>query len=130
MAKKRVFISFDFDNDNELRGSLVAQSKRSDSPFSMVDKSVRHEQGDDWKKKVRKSIKESNLVIFICGQYTNNAKGVQVELSITKCENKPYFLLRGHPDGTCMKPLGAGKDDKMYEWTWKKLQRLIAGERW
>lgn len=126
MAKKRVFISFDFDKDKGLRNDLVAQSKRSDSPFSMVDKSVRHEQGDDWKKKVRKSIKESNLVIFICGQYTNNAKGVQVELSITKDENRPYFLLRGHPKGTCKRPLGAGEDVKIYEWTWKNLQRLIA----
>lgn len=130
MAKKRVFISFDFDNDNELRGSLVAQSKRSDSPFSMVDESVRYKLDDDWKNEVRERIKNSNLVIVICGRHTQNAKGVQVELSITKDENKPYFLLRGHPDDTCMKPLGAGKDDKMYEWTWKKLQRLIAGDRW
>ena len=64
---------------------------------------------------------------FICGQYINNAKGVQVELSITKDENKPYFLLRGHPKGTCKKLLGAGKDDKMYEWTWENLKLLIAG---
>lgn len=130
MAKKRVFISFDFDNDKGLRNDLVKQSRYPDSPFSMVDKSVQHEQGVDWKKKVRKSIKESNLVIFICGQYTNNAKGVQVELSITKDENKPYFLLRGHRGLTCMRPLGAGKSEKMYKWDWPNLKRLIAGDRW
>ena len=28
MAKKRAFISFDFDNDADLRNNLVAQSKR------------------------------------------------------------------------------------------------------
>ena len=37
MAKKRVFISFDFDHDKSLRGDLVAQSKRPDSPFSIID---------------------------------------------------------------------------------------------
>lgn len=126
MAKKRVFISFDFDKDKGLRNDLVKQAGYPDSPFSMVDESVRYKLDDDWKNEVRERIKNSDLVIVICGRHTNNAKGVQAELSITKDENKPYFLLRGHPKGTCKRPLGAGKDVKIYEWTWKNLQRLIA----
>ena len=126
MAKKRVFISFNFGKDRGLRNDLVAQSKRSDSPFSMVDESVEYQLGDDWKKEVRERIKNSNLVIVICGRHTQNAKGVQAELSITKDENIPYFLLRGHPKGTCKRPLGAGEDVKIYKWTWENLQKLIA----
>ena len=49
MAKKRVFISFDFDNDADLRDNLVAQSKRPESPFSMVDCSVRAAYDERWR---------------------------------------------------------------------------------
>lgn len=40
MATKSVFISFDYDHDKDLRGDLVAQAERSDSPFSIKDESV------------------------------------------------------------------------------------------
>lgn len=42
---KRVFISFDFDNDNELRGHLISQAERPDSPFTIKDYSVVNEPG-------------------------------------------------------------------------------------
>ena len=38
---KRAFISFDFDNDEDLRNALVGQSKMSDSPFEIADYSVK-----------------------------------------------------------------------------------------
>ena len=41
MATKSVFISFDFDSDNDLRGNLVAQAKNPDSPFSISDWSIK-----------------------------------------------------------------------------------------
>lgn len=40
MTNKRVFISFDNDNDKGIRGNLVAQTNRLDSLFSMKDESV------------------------------------------------------------------------------------------
>ena len=40
MQRKSVFISFDFDHDNDLRGNLVAQANNSDSLFSIKDQSV------------------------------------------------------------------------------------------
>ena len=41
MATKSVFISFDYDHDNDLRGNLVAQARDSESPFSITDWSLR-----------------------------------------------------------------------------------------
>ncbi len=38
---KRAFISFDFDNDDDLRVLLVGQSKLPDSPFEFNDGSVK-----------------------------------------------------------------------------------------
>ena len=37
MAKKRVFVSFDYDNDARLKDLLVGQSKLEDSPFELAD---------------------------------------------------------------------------------------------
>lgn len=33
MAKKRMFVSFDYDNDARLKNLLVGQSKNEDSPW-------------------------------------------------------------------------------------------------
>lgn len=41
VAKVPVFISFDYDNDNDLKILLVGQAKNADSPFEITDHSVR-----------------------------------------------------------------------------------------
>ena len=125
--KKRVFISFDYDNDRDLPGNLVHQAKQHDSPFSMVDLSLKVSVESKWKKEVRARIRKANLVIVICGKHTDVAKGVAAELSIAQEENKRYFLLRGRRRATCKKPPMARKSDEMHEWTWENLARLIAG---
>ena len=40
MAKKRVFISFDYDHDSDLKTLLVGQAKNADSPFEITDMSI------------------------------------------------------------------------------------------
>ncbi len=126
---KRAFISFDFDNDSELRDTLVGQAKLPDSPFAIADQSLKHSVEGNWRKEARARIHKANLVIVICGEHTDTAKGVAAELSITRDEDKPYFLLCGRPNKTCKKPLMAKKSDKIYKWTWKNLSQLIAGVR-
>lgn len=37
MAKKRVFVSFDFDNDKVLKDFVIGQSRLTDSPFEVID---------------------------------------------------------------------------------------------
>lgn len=129
MAKKRVFISFDFDHDEDLRNLLVGQSKNPDSPFELADWSVKEHMTGDWKAKVRTRIKSVDQVLVICGQHTHTAAGVAVELSIAKEEKKPYFLLWGRNGKTCTKPTSADASDKIYEWTWENLKKLIGGVR-
>lgn len=129
MAKKRVFTGFDFDHDEDLRNLLVGQSKKNDSPFELADWSVKEPMTGDWKAKVRTRIRSVDQVIIICGQYTDTASGVSAELSITQEENKPYFLLYGRANMTCEKPKSAKSTDKMYNWTWENLKKLIGGVR-
>lgn len=129
MTKKRIFISFDFDHDEDLRNLLVGQSKNPDSPFELADWSVKEHMTGDWKAKVRTRIKSVDQVLVICGQHTHTATGVAVELAIAKEEKKPYFLLWGRNGKSCTKPTSADASDKIYEWTWETLKKLIGGAR-
>ena len=124
--KKRVFISFDYDNDKDLPGNLVRQAGLPNAQFAIVDQSLRHSVESNWKEEVRARISKADLVIVICGEHTHDAKGVAAELSITNEANKPYFLLRGRRK-TCKKPLGALKSDEIHKWSLKNLAKLIGG---
>ncbi len=129
MAKKRIFISFDFDHDEDLRNLLVGQSKNPDSPFELADWSVKAPMTGDWKSKVRTRIRSVDQVLIICGAHTQTASGVSVELTIAQEEKKPYFLLWGRNGKPCTKPVSASSSDKIYNWTWDNLKSLIGGGR-
>lgn len=129
MSQKRAFISFDFDNDEQLRDALIGQSRLPQSPFSIADWSVHEPFDDNWRARVRERINQTHLAIVICGYHTHQAKGVAAEISIIQELGKPYFLLAGHPEGACQKPGNARSADKIYKWTWDNLAALIAGNR-
>lgn len=128
MAKKKCFVSFDYDHDSGLKDLLIGQSKNEDSPFEIEDWSIK-EASDDWKDKARERIKRSEIVIVICGKDTDKATGVSVELDIAQDEEKNYFLLAGYSDGGNVKPKSAKSGDKIYKWTWDNLKSLIHGNR-
>lgn len=126
---KRVFTSFDFDHDEDLRNLLVGQAKNPDSPFTLADWSVKEAMSGNWKEKVRTRIRQTDIMIVLCGEHTDSASGVAVELSIAREEGKPYFLLQGRSDKACRKPSSAATQDKMYKWTWDNLKQLLGGAR-
>lgn len=129
MTRKRAFISFDFDHDLDLKNLLVGQARHPDTPFDIVDLSIKEVISRDWKDKARFRIKGCDVVIVICGEYTNSATGVAAELSIAQDEEIPYFLLWGRNDKNCVQPTTALATDKIYEWTWDNLKALINGSR-
>ena len=129
MTTKSVFISFDYDNDNDLRGNLASQAKRSDSPFSITDWSVKEPFDEKWREKVRDLIERADLTIVICGEHTHQASGVAAEVAIAREEKKPYLLLKGRRHKRCSRPTTAPKKKVMHPWTWPTLKELIANPR-
>jgi hypothetical protein len=128
MAKVPVYISFDYDHDDDLKVLLAGQAKHPDSPFEIIDHSIK-EPSANWKENARARIKRSEQVIVICGEYTDTATGVSVEINLANEEGKPYFLLHGRKDKSAKKPTAAKGADKIYDWTWPNLKLLIAGGR-
>lgn len=129
MSKKRTFISFDYDNDSDLKTLLVGQARNEDSPFEITDMSIKEAIDNEWKAKARTRIKGCDVVAVICGKYTDEATGVSTEISIAQEEGIPYFLLNGRANEICKKPKTAKTSDKIYNWTWNNLKVLINGGR-
>jgi hypothetical protein len=129
MARQKVFVSFDFDNDSDIKMLLVNQSKHEDTPFDIWDSSVKEHMDGDWQAKVRAKIRNVDIVCVLCGEKTHTAKGVSIELQIAKDLGKPYFLLKGYKERACTKPTSATASDTMYTWTWENLKALIHGGR-
>jgi hypothetical protein len=129
MAKKKVFISFDFDHDEGVKNMLAGQAKNSDSPFDFTDGSVKEHLTGDWKEKVRRRMDNIDVVAVLCGEHTHMASGVAAELSIAQEKGKPYFHLAAYSDRSCTKPSSARVEDKVYRWTWENVKVLIDGRR-
>ncbi len=128
MNRKRAFISLDYDNDSDLRMLLVGQSRHPDTPFDIGDFSIK-EASVDWIDRARARIRGCDVVIVICGKYTNAAFGVGTELRIAQNDRVPYFLLWGRSTEICVKPNTALSTDMIYRWTWDNLKALIHGAR-
>ena len=126
MAKKSAFISFDYDNDKDIYGSLRSQSENPNLAFSISDWSLKEPITEKWKEKVRDRIRRVDLTIVLCGEHTDKAAGVAAEVAIVREEGKPYFLLKGRKRKPCKMPGNAVKDDEMHKWTQKNLKKLLS----
>ena len=122
--KTKVFISFDYDHDVSQKNLLVGQSRLDDSPFEISDVSIKQEE-TDWINKARQKIRYADVVIILCGYYTDTAKGVDAELKLAREVGKRYYFLRAYNNITPYKPKSAYSFEKIYDWTWDNLKNLL-----
>lgn len=122
--KRRVFISFDYDNDKFLKDAIVGQSKNDDSPFEIEDWSMKETApADEWLKQATARIKRSDSVVVMLGESTSKASGVKKEVKAANDLDKHMFQIIGYSDKTCPRVEGAGS---VYKWTWDNLKKLLA----
>ena len=129
MSKQRIFISFDYDHDEDVKIMLAGQAKLPDSPFEFKDASLKEPLTGDWKEKVKARLRNCDQMIVLCGGSTYSANGVSAELEMAQELKMPYFLLAGYSTKTCYKPTSALESDSIYSWTWDNLKALINGGR-
>jgi hypothetical protein len=123
MAKTKVFVSFDFDNDQALKNLLLGQAKNSDSPFDVTDLSLKEEQPQaQWEQKALAAIKRSDVVVTVLGAKTHSASGVKKEIAMAIEEKKNRFQIQ--PQDESRTPVEGG--GKKYDWTWDNLKKLLA----
>jgi len=125
MAKIPVFISFDFDNDKTLRDFIIGQARNPDSPFDVVDHSLKESAPEkDWLDKARRAISRSDVFIVMLGPKTRFASGVIKEVRIANELGKRRFQLIGYRDGT--EDWAVPNAGRTYHWDWENLKRLLA----
>lgn len=123
MAKKRVFVSFDFDNDRVLKDFIIGQSRLNDSPFEVIDTSLKEAAPmKTWEDKARAAIKRSDLVIVMVGPQTHKAPGVLKEVAMARDEDIPIVQVIGYKDGNYTAVPNAGR---LYAWNWENLKKLL-----
>ena len=121
---KRVFISFDFDNDKVLKDFMVGQSRLKDSPFEIYDWSLKESAPEeDWEDEARKKIKRSDIVLVMVGEKTYKASGVLKEVKITRDEEIKIVQMIGYRDKDYTAVSGAGR---LYSWNWENLKNLLS----
>ena len=124
MAKINVFLSFEFDRDEELHRNFYAQAaERSDHEIADYSLNELYKPQDaSWLKKASAQISRSDIVIVVIGKDTYNASGVEKEVTIANQQSKPIFQIR--PDNrTGSKVPGAGE---VIPWNWKKIDAMIS----
>ena len=124
----RVFISFDYDFDRDLKNLLVGQARNGGTPFFIEDWSVKYA-SRGWRSEARDRIRRVDLVVVICGHHTHRAAGVTAEVKIARQEAKPYILLRGRKSGSVRRPQGTWFWETVHPWTWDHLRALTATSR-
>jgi predicted GTPase len=123
MAKKRVFISYDFDNDKTLKDFIVGQARNPETPFEIVDTSLKEAAPlKTWEDKARAAIKRSDLVLVVVGRDTYLAPGVLKEVKMAREEGKPVVQMIGHREGDYTAVPDAGR---LYRWDWDNLENLL-----
>ena len=124
MAKKPVFVSFDFDNDKVLKDFIIGQSKHSDSPFEVIDHSLKEAAPErDWAEKARRGMRRSEIVLVMVGPATHKAPGVLKEVAVAREENKKIVQIIGYKDGNYKAVPEAGR---LYAWSWANLKTLLS----
>lgn len=125
MAKKKAFISFDFDNDRVLKDFIAGQAKMdSASPFEMADWSMKEAAPQkDWKAEAESRIKRSDVVIVMVGKTTYKAPGVLAEVDMARRNGVPIVQVIGYRDSS---PTAVPNAGKLYLWNWDNLKKILA----
>jgi len=121
---KKVFVSFDYDNDKALREFIVGQSKLPDSPFEISDWSMKEAAPErDWEAKAKFRISRVDLVIIMVGPSTYRASGVLKEVGFANEFNVPIYQVIGYKDGNYTRVPDAGV---LYKWNWENLKKIFS----
>ena len=121
MATVNIFVSFEFDKDQELQNNFYQQAKNL-SPHRIVDSSLHETYPDnDWKDRARNAIRRCDAVVILIGEDTHNAPGVKVEVDIARSLGKPVIQVR--PQGRPWQ--GLTSLETPIPWKWQRINAAL-----
>ena len=121
MATLNIFVSFEFDRDQDLRGNFYEQAKRH-TRHRIKDFSLSEAyKTPEWTAKARAAIRPCSAVIVLIGQDTHNAPGVRTEVDIAQNLGKPILQVRPRERSY---PGLRGLDEPI-PWKWKHIESWL-----
>jgi len=123
MAKK-VFVSFDFNNDSGIKNFVMGQAKLLTSPFwgadwSMKEAAPQHK----WEDEAERRIKQCDIVLVMVGRQTYKADGVLKEVEFAREYDKPIAQIIAYSD--LINPTPVANAGRLYRWSWENLKILL-----
>ena len=114
MSTLNIFVSFEFDRDNELKNNFYKQAKEL-TQHRIRNCSLNEASPDEtWRTRAREAIRECDVVVVLIGQDTHNAQGVIVETDIARSLNKPIIQIK--PQGRTYNGLPHLEDPILWRW--------------
>jgi len=107
-----------------LKDFIITQAKRTDSPFQIIDHSLKEAAPErSWEQKAHSAIARSEIVIVMVGRNTHRAQGVLKEVKMARNLGKRIVQVIGYKDGNYTKVPNAGR---LYKWNWENLKNLLS----
>ena len=121
MAALNIFISFEFDKDQDLKNNFYEQAKEH-IQHRIRNCSLNEAYPDEtWRRKARVAIDECDVVIVLIGRDTHNAPGVTIETDMARSLGKPILQIR--PKGRLYTGLTRLGDP--ITWKWKNINARL-----
>ena len=121
MEGLKIFVSFEFNKDNDLKNSFLTQAKRF-TQHRIINYSLNESYPNQvWKGKARAAIRECDVVVVLVGRDTHNAQGVIVETDMARSMNK--HILQVRPKGRPYK--GLTRLGEPITWKWQDINNLL-----
>jgi hypothetical protein len=121
--KKKVFVSYDYDQDKALKDLLIGQAHNPQCPFEVTDGSLKEAGPEaDWEEKAASRMRHADPVIILVGADTHLAPGVLKEVKLARKLDKKIVQLIGHKYSHHPRVKGGGI---LYRWTWKNLEKIL-----
>ena len=127
MSTLNIFVSFEFDKDNDLKNNFYEQAREL-TQHRVRNCSLNEAYPDEtWRRRAQEAIRECDVVVVLIGEDTHNAQGVIVETDIARSMNKPVIQVR--PQGRTYN--GLTRLEEPISWKWRvinaKLDEISSG---
>ena len=121
MATLKIFVSFEFDKDYDLKNNFLQQAKEH-TQHRIKNSSLNEAYPtNEWKQRAEDAVRGCDVVVVLIGQDTHNAPGVRVEVGIARRLGKPIIQVRPHG-----RPYnGLSELGQPLSWRWKGINRQL-----
>ena len=121
MAKLNVFVSFEFDKDDDLKNNFYEQAK-DQTHLRIRNCSLNEAYPDaEWKNRAREAIRGCDVVLVLIGEDTHNAPGVIVETDMARSLEIPIIQIK--PQGRPYQ--GLSRLDEPIAWRWRTIKARL-----